>query len=215
MDDSRQAEDSIISGEEKSSLESEVLAPVTASKRHVLKPVTAVDGSASVPPDCSFKSRMLYESFRGKNATLERPKRQVRRNILNSNSSYEDGTTATTRRKSSITNSAGSNATSTATTDFNSSETKIANILYTNTAATLKNNSSSVPCNLKAIETTNPSPKISNSNPKIKKQLTINSDRNSLSFAVNETIYKYSFLFLLLYIQEKTGTLSYLFASKL
>lgn len=115
----------------------------------------------------------------------------MRRSVLNSNSSYDESSAS--KRKTSI-NSTNSNPTS---VDLHAGETKIANILYNNTLRT----NSSVPKDLKSCDTTQTtvvttssprqSPRnVSMSKMMLKKQLTINSDRNSLSSIVNESVYK-------------------------
>lgn len=153
--------------------------------------------TTSAPPDCSFKSRVLYESFRGKNSTLERPKRLARRSILNSNASSEDtasvGFTSENRKNSTVSapnplhnfdESKGSH----------NNETKIANILYANAVSSNKNTRGSIrsvsdSTQLTSVSTPSKQPSIS-SKTKLKKQLTINSDRQSLSSIVSESVYK-------------------------
>ena len=193
------ADDSIVSAEDRSSLDDSVSSEITTSRSTTtataasvsrLRKSNATTGATSgdVPPDCSVKSRMLYESFRGKNATLERPKRQVRRSLLNSNSSYEESPNlpAASHRKTSLTDAqkAATPVRPPLPLELNADETKIANILFANTAA-LKNNSASVPYNLKTVDEHKDSKSVV-----VKKQLAVNSDRNSLSFVLNENVYK-------------------------
>ena len=192
------ADDSIVSAEDRSSLDDSVSSEITTSRSTTtatnvsrLRKSNATTGATSgdVPPDCSVKSRMLYESFRGKNATLERPKRQVRRSLLNSNSSYEESPNlpaAASHRKTSLTDAqkAATPIKPPLPLELNADETKIANILFANPAA-LKNNSASVPYNLKTVDEHKESKSVV-----VKKPLAVNSDRNSLSFVLNENVYK-------------------------
>ena len=163
--------------------------------------------SATVPPsDCSIKSRALYESFRGKNSTLERPKRQ-RESILNSvsseggcshavssshrtsESSYDESLRAKTIKSSRDLTTSDSELLSKAfslletrelnkdSQNSNKEEIHI-NINNEQTIQKTESLSSNTP-------TPSPRPKLT-----LKKQLTINSDKSSLSSILNENLYK-------------------------
>ena len=129
---------------------------------------------ATPPSDCSLKSRVLYESFRGKVSTLERPRRQ-RKSILNSSianvasstSSYEDSMSQHKKSSTTLTmNSNDSNSTSTHTAD---------NEFLSNAISAIKQNQESS----------------TSSSRTLKKQLTINSDKYALSSIFNESLLKF------------------------
>ena len=132
---------------------------------------------ATPPSDCSLKSRVLYESFRGKVSTLERPRRQ-RKSILNSSianvassaSSYEDAMSQQ-HKKSSTTLTMHSNESSSTSTQADSE-------FLSNAIGAIK----------QSQETKTPKQEASRT---LQKQLTINSDKYALSSVFNESLLKF------------------------
>jgi len=167
---------------------------------------------AAPPSDCSLKSRVLYESFRGKNSTIERPKRQ-RISILNSNSSDNgSGNGASVSRshgtsESSYDESAQRKAVK-SNKEPNANDTELLSKAFSLLEAKDKNDSQSnknakpnmeelnislenkcIAQNVESNSSNTPTPS-PRSKLMLKKQLTINSDRSALSAILNENVYK-------------------------
>jgi hypothetical protein len=171
------------------------------------------------PSDCSFKSRVLYESFRGKSSTIERPKRH-RQSILNSTSSYR--TSESTDDTASFTNANTAAGTlkktsldSTVNKDsVNSNDTELLSKAFSLLEAKEKKNAAapatevininvnldndlSLMQNVNTNENNNSSSSANmpvaspRSKLMLKKQLTINSDKGALSAILNENLFKF------------------------
>lgn len=150
--------------------------------------------NANIPPsDCSFKSRVLYESFRGKNSTLERPKNHhTRRSILTSTSSVGANSNVNTifdehhhneNRKNSNHSTSSQNE-----NDLNKSvdSSRTLSQYRSNNSTEYKRNNS------ENGQSSNMNTPVSTNRTKtlLRKQLTINTDNSSLSAVLNENIYK-------------------------
>jgi hypothetical protein len=160
------------------------------------------------PSDCSLKSRVLFESFRGKNSTIERPKRQ-RKSILNSNSSDTGSGNGASISRSHRTSESSSydESAQRKILKSNANETELLSKAFSLLEAKEKSDSTdsnnkptmnelniSIDNKLTAqnieslsLNTPVPSPR---SKLMLKKQLTINSDRSALSAILNENVYK-------------------------
>jgi len=118
------------------------------------------------PSDCSFKSRALYESFRGKPSTLERPKTKLRMSLK---CTYNDINNPIKK----------SNA-------FNDNSKKTINEFLA-----MEDEEDDLECKLVTVKTEEHFKKIPDPKPRtLKRQLTINTDKNSLSAILNENLFK-------------------------
>jgi hypothetical protein len=165
------------------------------------------------PSDCSLKSRVLYESFRGKNSTIERPKR-TRKSILNSNSSDGGSGNGTSITRSHATSESsydesakGKMHQKSSHKDSNTNETELLakafSLLESKDKSDLPSNSSKpnleeltislenklVAQNAESISSNTPVPS-PRAKLMLKKQLTINTDRSALSAILNENVFK-------------------------
>ena len=186
-----------------------------------LKNLDGFKNPTGPPSDCSFKSRVLYESFRGKNSTIERPKRQ-RKSILNSTSSgggmpgagtghrtsestssYDEAfhkrpltTTKSLNESNSVDSELLSKAFSlleTANNNRNDGQRRDKEINLKIDNDDVNSNSSVKQLSLKTDSYASNTPVPSpRAKLMLKKQLTINSDNRSLSAVLNENLYKYA-----------------------
>jgi hypothetical protein len=122
--------------------------------------------SPQATPDCSYKSRALYQSFRGKSSTLERPR------LLSNQSRASQNNSILTDNEDDNDNKATSN---------------------NNTNKELSDSSSNSISAVNASATT-PSHVTKVNKKRLKKQQTINTDETSLAMPVNETAYKFFLL---------------------
>lgn len=114
------------------------------------------------PSDCSFKSRALYESFRGKPSTLERPRTKSRMNIT---SLTNNNDTLVRKNRDTKKTIAEFLAMDDDEEDFNEKEIKNVDLARRQSI------------NKKIVT--------------LKRQLTINTDKNSLSAILSESLFKF------------------------
>ncbi len=134
-----------------------------------------INSSNNGPVDCSFKSRALYESFRGKPSTLERPRQKKQlNNQLSVDQTGKFFSTQNTPGKQQINKRISYD-------DLNDS-----------IGMSLQEESCRVVVKALSSEQTSFNSDSKNKKSPLVRQLTINTDKNSLSSVINKSVYKFA-----------------------